>query len=511
MKPSDPGYVSDREAILKRLSRIEGQVRGVKGMVEDEAYCIDVLTQLGAITKALDGVGLRLLSDHTDHCVRGAMRARLGRRRREGRRADGGGGALCSNAVTASAAARRAAPPKVPLPKGVQTLRFLVRPAAFMEHWRAELGETFHASVHGPGELVFISDPASLKALFGADRINTIAPGRNLILSPLLGPGSLLLQEGDEHLRRRKLMLPPFHGERMQGYREVIASATERAVASWPVGRPFSLHPSMQAITLEVILRAVFGITDDARRDELSAGAGRDPRGDRDAEGGGVHRPRPAPSPRSIAGSTPCEPGSTSCLRRRLPSAAPIREIDERDDILSMLVAARFEDGSRMEDAELRDQLMTLLLAGHETTATALAWTFDLLFHRPDAMERLVSEVREGDAEYLDAVIEESLRVRPVVAFTGRELREPAELGGYRLEPGTVVMAAISLDPHARGPLSARAGVPARALPGGGHRDLFLDSLRRRHPALHRRGVRPARDAGRAGDDPALVRPAAGC
>ena len=120
--------------------------------------------------------------------------------------------------------------------------------------------------------------------------------------------------------------------------------------------------------------------------------------------------------------------------------------LEDRDDILSMLVAARFEDGSRMEDAELRDQLMTLLLAGHETTATALAWTFDLLFHRPDALARLVDEVRNGGGhEYLDAVIEESLRVRPVVPFTGRELREPAELGGYELDAGTVVMAAISL------------------------------------------------------------------
>ncbi len=117
-----------------------------------------------------------------------------------------------------------------------------------------------------------------------------------------------------------------------------------------------------------------------------------------------------------------------------------------------MLVAARFDDGSRMEDAELRDQLMTLLLAGHETTATALAWTFDLLFHRPDALARLTEEVRSGEREYLDAVIEESLRVRPVVPFTGRELREPAELGGYELDVGTVVMAAISLT-HTRAEL----------------------------------------------------------
>jgi cytochrome P450 family 135 len=339
---------------------------------------------------------------------------------------------------------RNGAPPRVPLPKALQTLRFLVRPGAFMEHWRAELGETFHASVHGPGELVFISDPASLKKLFAADRVNTIAPGRNIILGPLLGPGSLLLQEGSEHLRRRKLMLPPFHGERMRAYEEVISAAAERSVASWPVGTPFRLHPSMQAITLEVILRAVFGITDERRRDELSGalveilGATASPR----AVGFIVPGLRRTPMYRRLDGlSTRID----ELLAAEITERRADPDLGERDDILSMLVGARFDDGSRMEDAELRDQLMTLLLAGHETTATGLAWTFDLLFRNPDAFARLTDEVRAGEFEYLDAVIEESLRVRPVVPFTGRELREPAGLGGYELEAGTIVMAAISL------------------------------------------------------------------
>ncbi len=346
----------------------------------------------------------------------------------------------------------------------MQTLRFLVRPGAFMEHWRAELGETFHASVHGPGELVFISDPESLKRLFGADRVNTIAPGRNIILKPLLGPGSLLLQEGSEHLRRRKLMLPPFHGERMRAYEQVIADATERAIESWPVGSPFPLHPSMQAITLEVILRAVFGITDENRRDELSAGlveilgTTATPR----AVGFILPGLRRTPPYRRLAAVSDrideLLAAEISERRAACDPDGPGREAEEPSgrDILSMLVAARFEDGSRMEDDELRDQLMTLLLAGHETTATALAWTFDLMFHRPEALARLVDEVRDGDGhEYLDAVIEESLRVRPVVPFTGRELREPAELGGYELDTGTVVMAAISLT-HTRADLYPR-------------------------------------------------------
>jgi cytochrome P450 len=208
----------------------------------------------------------------------------------------------------------------------------------------------------------------------------------------------------------------------------------------------------MQAITLEVILRAVFGVEDDDRRAELSAAL--------------VAILAATASPGAVGLIVP---GLRLLLPpyRRLAAlndridqllAAEIAErradprLSERSDILSMLVGAEFDDGSCMEDSELRDQLMTLLLAGHETTATALAWTFDLLLHRPDALRRLTEEVRAGERDYLDAVIEESLRVRPVVPFTGRELREPAELGGYALDAGAIVMAAIYLT-HTRADL----------------------------------------------------------
>ena len=353
---------------------------------------------------------------------------------------------------TADSAERTADPParpassvpRIPLPKALQTARFVARPLPFFEQWRRELGETFHASVYGPGELIFISDPESLKRLFAGDRVNTIAPGRNIVLGPLLGPGSLLLQEGEEHLRRRKLMLPPFHGERMLAYEGVIAEATERAVASWPLGEPFRLHPSMQEVTLEVILRAVFGVEDAGRRNELSDCL--------------VEILAATASPRAIGFAVPGVRALPPFRRlRRLADridellAAEITErraedgLDQRDDILSMLISARFEDGSYMDDSELRDQLMTLLLAGHETTATALAWTFDLLLHDRERLERLRAEVAAGEREYLDAVIEESLRVRPVVPFTGRQLRQPAELAGYALDSGTIVMASIYL------------------------------------------------------------------
>ncbi|MQA75227.1 MAG: cytochrome P450 [Solirubrobacterales bacterium] len=336
-------------------------------------------------------------------------------------------------------------PPEVGLPRVVQTARFMARPIQFFERHRRELGETFRVRLlFGPGEFVFVSDPGSLKLLFAADRVNTIAPGRNVVLGPLLGPESLLLQKDAGHLRARRLMLPSFHGERMRAYESTIREVSERALGGWPIGPTFRAMPRMQAITLEVILRAVFGVQDAGLRDALRDGL------------------------LAILAETasPAAIGATIAGLRRLPRyrrfarlversdallAAEIAErrrdpdLAGREDILSLLVAARFEDGSQMSDAELRDQLMTLLLAGHETTATGLAWTFDLLIHHPTTLARLTAELADGDRTYLEAVITESLRLRPVVPMTGRLLHEPARLGGYELDPGTVVMAAIGL------------------------------------------------------------------
>jgi cytochrome P450 len=326
----------------------------------------------------------------------------------------------------------------------LQTARFVVRPIGFFERYRRELGDTFAAKLLGPGDVVFVTDPESVKRLFAADRINTIAPGRNIVLRPLLGPQSLLLQENDEHLRRRRLMLPPLHGERMRAYEAVIAEVTADELCRWPSQRAFALHPSMQSITLEVILRAVFGVADAERRAELRDGL--------------VAILAESASPTAV--------GLTIPPLRRLPHyrdfarlvdrtdellAAEIAErrgdpdLDGRDDILSMLVAARFDDGSAMSDSELRDQLMTLLLAGHETTATGLAWTFDLLVHHPWVLDVLVDEIDAGRTDYLDAVVSESLRIRPVVPMTGRLLRERATLGGFDLDAGTVILVGIYL------------------------------------------------------------------
>jgi cytochrome P450 len=358
-------------------------------------------------------------------------------------------------------------PPGPNAPAALQTARLIARPVPFFESCRRRYGETFTAQVLRVGSMVFISDPASIKTLFGADRQNTIAPGRNVVLAPVLGQRSLLLLEGEEHLRRRKLMLPPFHGERMRAYEAVMAEATEREVASWPVGRAFPLHAGMQAITLEVILRAVFGVEDDERRALLRRNlvgilaTTRSPW----AIGMTIGRLSRLPAYRRV-GEMLAE--ADEILFAEIAARRGDPDLASRQDILSLLVGARFEDGSTMSDAELRDQLMTLLMAGHETTATGLAWAFDLLFRAPQKLQRLRAELAEGGHEYLDAAIEETLRVRPVVPFIGRELRAPTELAGYELPEGTVVMPSIYLA-HTRQDLypDPQAFRPERFLDGG--------------------------------------------
>ncbi len=313
-----------------------------------------------------------------------------------------------------------------------------------MERCRRRYGQTFKLRVLGVGALVFISAPPSMKRLFtGPARLPR---GRTLVLEPVMGPQSILLLEGNEHLRRRRLMLPPFHGERMRAYEETIATVTEREIASWTLGEEFPLHPRMQGITLEVILRAVFGVEDALRREEL--------------RGLLVDLLQMTGSTSvqllTLAPRVPSRVGPLRRLRRQLERTdavlgAQIAErradpgLAEREDILSLLCAARFDDGEQMSDAEIRDQLMTLLLAGHETTATALAWSLDLLFHNPGAFASLRDSVSNGSTEYLDAVATETLRIRPVVPQVGRQITEAGEYGGYELPADSVLMPSIYL------------------------------------------------------------------
>ena len=358
-----------------------------------------------------------------------------------------GSAATTTGAPAAGEAATGAdgSPPGPRLPAAVQTARLLFRPVAFFEDCRRRYGGTFTARILRAGSLVFISDPGSLKRLFGTDRDNTINPDRNFVLTPILGPRSVLVLEGEEHLRRRKLMLPPFHGERMRAYEAVMTEATEREIAAWPLGQRFRLHPSMQAITLEVILRAVFGVEDDARRQDLRRNligiltTTNSPF----AIGLTVERLRRLPRYRRVAETAD---QTDRILFAEIEERRADPGLEAREDILSLLVWARFDDGSAMSDGELRDQLMTLLMAGHETTATALSWAFELLGRNPRVEARLRDELAAGGGDaYLDAVVQETLRLRPVVPFIGRELRIPMQVGGYELDPGTKVMPAIYL------------------------------------------------------------------
>jgi cytochrome P450 family 135 len=344
-------------------------------------------------------------------------------------------------------------PPGPTEPPAVQMLRWLTRPIAFMESCRRRFGDAFSVSFPGfERPMVMLSDPETIRALYTAHE-HGLPPGRTISLLPVMGPSSVLLLEGREHLARRKLMLPPFHGARMRSYESIIREATESEIDRWPDGQPFALHPHMQAITLEVILKAVFGVTDQARSERLKErlpillGETSSPATQvRFLLASRIGRGDPLARLREITASI------DELLFAEIADRRSDRALDEREDILSLLIAARFEDGGAMSDRELRDQLVTLLLAGHETTATGLAWTFDLLLRHPAALTRLTAEVDAGEDAYLRAVVSESLRLRPVVPLAGRRLASELRGGGLSLPSGTDVTPAIWLT-HTRADL----------------------------------------------------------
>ena len=336
-------------------------------------------------------------------------------------------------------------PPEPKSPPIVQMVRWVFRPIPFMQDCREKFGDSFSVKFVGfERPMVLISDPAAIKALY-MERENGLPPGRNMVLEPILGSGSLLLLEGSDHLAHRKLMLPPFHGERMRSYEPILEELIDREIDSWPLNEEFAIHPRMQAITLEVILRVVFGVADGPRLERL--------RGMLNT----VLTETAAPGAQLIALATRrFGRGPWAKFERQLRAVdellfAEIAErraaggLEERDDMLSALMLARFEDGEAMSDRHLRDQLMTLLLAGHETTATALAWTFDLLLRHPRELQRLRESLGAGEEDYLRATISESLRLRPVVPLAGRRLAKELSVDGLTLPAGTDVTPAIWL------------------------------------------------------------------
>ncbi len=324
-----------------------------------------------------------------------------------------------------------------------------MRPIPFLERCNHRYGNFF--TVRFPiGTIVFVAEPSIIKEVFTGDPdLLHAGEGNAAPLEPIMGRHSVLLLDGPEHMRQRKLMLPSFHGERMQRYGDLMRRIAEEEIARWPVGEPFGLRPRTQAITLEVIIRAVFGIRDADRLAHLRDRLGR-------LLDIGMHRSALAaiaiPALRRTIGrrlwarfqrlrADVDEVLYDEIGRRRLAE-----DIAEREDVLSVLLQARDDDGRPMTDVELRDQLMTLLVAGHETTATTLAWAFELLLRHPVELARLQEEVDEENGDdYLDAVIKETLRLRPVVPGVVRKLTAPMTLGGYELPAGVRVAPNIYL------------------------------------------------------------------
>jgi cytochrome P450 len=328
----------------------------------------------------------------------------------------------------------------------VQTLRWSFRPLPFMQECRERYGDSFSVkfmSFERP--MVMISDPAAIKALY-TEREHGLPPGREVVLTPVVGSRSLLVIEGDDHLAHRKLMLPAFHGEQMRSYEPIVGEIVDAEIDSWPLGDEFAIHPRMQAMTLEIILRVVFGVADGPRLERLRVVLTK------------VLEETASPftqliglAARRFGGRGPWAKFEAQLKAVDELLYAEIAErrtddgLEERDDMLSMLMQARFEDGGEMSDTDLRDQLMTLLLAGHETTATALAWTFDLLLRHPHELGRLRDSLEQGEDDYLRAAISESLRLRPVVPLAGRRLAKDLVADGLTLPAGTDVTPAIWL------------------------------------------------------------------
>jgi cytochrome P450 len=310
---------------------------------------------------------------------------------------------------------------------------------------QARFGDMFTLKIANEGTWVVTSNPEVIKQVFTGDPRLLHAGEANRILLPVLGPSSVLLLDDGQHLRQRKLMLPAFHGERMQRYGKLMSSVAAEEIERWPIGEPYRLRPRMQAMTLEIILRAVFGVSEGPRLERLRHELRRlleivtNPLN-------GVVLMALGPERAQRLGS----------FRRDLERVnRPIFEeiahrrgagdLTGRDDIMSLLLQATHEDGSPMSDEELRDELVTLLVAGHETTANALAWAAERLCRHPEKLQRLTDEVRRGEGGYLEAVVKETLRLRPVISIVLRRLVEPMEIGGRLLPAGASIVPSIHL------------------------------------------------------------------
>lgn len=350
-------------------------------------------------------------------------------------------------------------PPGPQTPTIAQMLQWVATPMSFMEACAKRYGDIFTLNLSIP--VVLVSNPQALQKILTSDTKEFTAPSDwNKPFEPLLGKNSVITVSGEVHKRQRQLITPPFHGERMQNYSQIIRNITQEVIQSWQVGKSICIRSVMQTITLRVIMQAVFGLHNSNRAEELE---------------------KVISLIMDAGGSSPLRvlflyyrvlqhdlgkltPWGTFLSRRERANKLIYEEIAElrdnpdasRTDILSLLMAARDENGQGLTDVELRDELMALLSAGHETTATALTWALYWIHKIPSVREKLLNELDSLGGEfdvnaitklpYLSAVCNETLRIYSVGMLTfPREVREPVNLCGYDLEPGTIVMGSIYL------------------------------------------------------------------
>jgi cytochrome P450 family 138 len=355
---------------------------------------------------------------------------------------DSANGAAHANGTAHAQAVRDGLPPGPRLPMAMQTLAMRTRQRPFLERARRKYGPMITGNIVGLGPTVIVSDPELIKTTFRADP-KVLHAGSQSPLRTILGRHSLLGIDEEEHMEQRKLLLPPFKGQRMRAYESMIAEVAAEEIDTWPQGVELSVARPMQRITLRAILRAIFGAegTHQASLEEML------PRWT-------VLGTRLVLAPWLWRDLGPWSPWARfwklrgeidQVLDELIAIAKQDPALEERPDVLALLVQARHEDGSPMSGEEIRDELVTMLVAGHETTSHTLSWVVERLRRHPEILSRLVAEVDEGGKALREATIREVQRMRPVIAFAGRGVREPFELGGYRLPVGTRILCAACL------------------------------------------------------------------
>jgi cytochrome P450 len=334
-------------------------------------------------------------------------------------------------------------PPGPSTPSPINAIRFARDPLAYIRSFYERYGPVAKSRFPGLGLMVYVAEPELVKQVFTGDSSTLRAGEANAtVLEPAVGTNSLLTLDGEPHMRHRKLLLPPFHGDNVRRWEGTIREITEREMETWPVDAPFSLRDHTQRITLDAILRAVFGVRDHARFKRAQVLVDRFARRAHPIVLYGFMRHDLGPwSP--WARFKKARAALDQFLYEEIALRREESDIAERDDVLSLLLRATDADGMPLTDRELRDELVTVIGAGHETTATGLAWVFERLLRNRPVLERLERSLSEGD-DYLEATIKETLRVRPVITDAARRLTRDIELAGYRIPAGTIVMPAIA-------------------------------------------------------------------